>query len=580
MVWSGSQLSRFLVASVFVAAGLSGTSERGEAQAPRSQNSGRLAGKVTIDRGSVRGFRVKARDVVNRISYTVYTRGDSYEIFNLPPSRYEVRVLEENYDSPASTVDVTSGSRIVANLAIKAKPPQKSDVELVDFDTLYPPDPAREVMRVNGCFSCHSGGAYVGRRHHDRGGRTEEQWARGVDTMFKPRGAFVPAGESGSVGAVLASSERISAAEKDGIVKYLARNFPLNHKPRDLRLDPLVRDEEALAGTMYVQYELNRMLGEPFAGGSLPQPNTHSVAVSAVTPGVIWLSGLSSSIVRVDTRDLNFATRTKEYVYRHPNGRPTSPHGIRESNGGVWVAEMGGHRVTRLDLATGQVRGYPLPQAGGSPHDLWPDSEGNIWYTYWSTTGMIGRLNVATSEFKEWKVRDGFAGYGVVVDRQDRVWAAGLNTPAVFMYDQRAEKWTSYPITNPGRRVTIDSKDQVWVCQYFGNAIAKIDPSTGKVTEYQMPLKYGSPYEVWADVRDNLWIENSTYNSLVRFDQRTEKFTYFPFPEFAAHTYKVDTDAEGNVWFGLDWTWDLKKRGEPSTLTVFKPRGNVPAATR
>jgi virginiamycin B lyase len=544
-----------------------------------TQPSGSLAGTVTQDGGQVVAFRVKARDVVHRMSYTVYTRKGAYSFVSLPPSKYEVQVLEEDYVSPVVTVDVKAASSAVANFELKRKK-EGDGVELVDFDTLFPPEPARETMRLNGCFSCHWGGAYVGRRHHDRGGRTEEGWRRGVETMFRPRASAAKSGESGSVGAVLASSDRISTSEKEGIVKYLAKHFPLGAPRRDLKLDPLVRDEEALSGTMYVQYELKRSLGAPFDGGMQPQPNTHSVAVSPVTPGVVWLSGLSSSFVKVNTRDLNFETRTTEYPYRHPNNRPTSPHGIREFNGSVWAAEMGGHRVSRLDVKSGDVQAYKLPQEGGSPHDVWPDSKGKIWYTYWSTTGMVGYVNPATGQTREWKLDDGFAGYGVIVDRADRVWVASLNTPAVFMYDQVADKWTKYPTSNPTRRVTLDSKGNVWACQYFGNKIARIEPTSGKVTEYEMPLRYGAPYEVWADHNDNLWIENSTYNSLIRFDPKSERFTYFPFPEFAAHTYKVDTDSEGNVWFGLDWTWDLKKRGEPATLTVFKPKGNLPAAGR
>jgi streptogramin lyase len=152
-----------------------------------------------------------------------------------------------------------------------------------------------------------------------------------------------------------------------------------------------------------------------------------------------------------------------------------------------------------------------------------------------------------------------------MVDRQDHVWAASLNTPIVIEWNPQAEKWTSYAISGPARRVTTDSKGMIWVCEYFANKIAMVDPGTGRVTEYDLPLKWGSPYDIWPDADDNLWIENAVYNSLVKFNRVTKQFTYVPFPELGAHTPKLDRDRDGTMWFTL---------GHPVTLTALKVRGS------
>ena len=119
------------------------------------------------------------------------------------------------------------------------------------------------------------------------------------------------------------------------------------------------------------------------------------------------------------------------------------------------------------------------------------------------------------------------------------------------MYNQETAAWRSYPMANPARRPAIDSDGKVWAAHYFGNAISRIDPVTGTVTEFELPLKDGNPYDVWPDADDNLWVENGIYNSLVRFDQVTGEFTYFPFPELRAHTPKLDRDRDGTLWFTL-----------------------------
>ena len=60
----------------------------------QSADSGTISGAVVADHGDVRAFRVKARDSVHEIIYTVFTNGGRYQIYNLPPSTYDVQVLE------------------------------------------------------------------------------------------------------------------------------------------------------------------------------------------------------------------------------------------------------------------------------------------------------------------------------------------------------------------------------------------------------------------------------------------------------------------------------------------------------
>ena len=69
------------------------------------------------------------------------------------------------------------------------------------------------------------------------------------------------------------------------------------------------------------------------------------------------------------------------------------------------------------------------------------------------------------------------------------------------------------------------------------------------MTEYDLPLKWGNPYDLWPDAEDNIWVENAVYNSLVKFDPRTTRWTYVPFPDLGAHTPKLDRDKEGTLWF-------------------------------
>jgi virginiamycin B lyase len=276
----------------------------------------------------------------------------------------------------------------------------------------------------------------------------------------------------------------------------------------------------------------------------------------------------SNSIVAVDTRNLDPVARFKEFRIDNPQNIETQPHGLFDrADGKVWFVELTGDRVDELDPKTGKIERYKIPTEGGGPHSIWPDSKGNFFFTYFAASGKISKFNARTQVTKEYDVDKDMSGYGIVTDKQDRAWAVSLNTAAIYGYDPKTDKWTKYPIPAAARRVAIDAKGMVWAAGYYGNNIIMLDPATGKVSEYKMPLRYGNPYDLWPDLDDNIWIENAVYNSLVKFDRNTKQFTYYPFPELGAHTPKLDRDKEGTFWFTL---------ARPSTLAGFRPKGNVP----
>ena len=546
----------------------------------QSADSGTISGAVTADQGSVRAFRVKARDSVHEIIYTVFTNGGRYQIYNLPPSTYDVQVLEVGFDSPVRTVDLKAGDAITVDLTLvangvtaprgeggfggrvdpsygAARQTQSLDaVELVEFDELYPPDPARDIM-MKACFGCHGPDGQIGQRaFHMRGRKNAAGWRRAVNRMF---GAGPDGWLGGEHGLPLVTTEMVTPEQKESLIRYLTENFGPTSEPRDLKLDRLVRDEAALSRAIYIEYE---------------GPAGHDPAPNPVEPGVVCLSGRNDTIVCIDTNNTDPKTRATVWDIPNPGSGSLTPHGIiMDGRGYVYWTELRGDHIGELNPKTGEIKRYRLPTPGGGAHTLRADSRGGIWYSNFSAASKIGRLDLATGEVTEVEPTDRFSSYGITVDRQDRVWAvqigsAASGTPGVLMYNQETSDWTNYPTTNPTRRLDVDSRGKVWSIQYFGNRLAMIDPSTNTVTEYDLPLKYGNPYEVMADLDDNLWIENATYNSLVKFDQQTEEFTYFPFPQIAAHTPKLEVDAQGTLWFPLG------RYG----LTALKPEGNVPPA--
>ena len=103
---------------------------------------------------------------------------------------------------------------------------------------------------------------------------------------------------------------------------------------------------------------------------------------------------------------------------------------------------------------------------------------------------------------------------------------------------------------NSLRRGGPDSGNNIWfgVYGYVGKygKLARIDAKTGELTEREIPIKYGQPYDAKPDEQDNVWI--SSMNYLTRFDPKREKFTVYPLPA-RTDMPKIEPTQAGSIWF-------------------------------
>lgn len=529
--------------------------------ASRAQNPAKVAnlsGQVTADQGAVRSFRVKARDTLHRISFTVYTVNGQYHVYNLPPSLYEVQVIEQGFQSPVQQLDLKAGGNAKADFALTAKPASPGDVEFVDYDEAYPPGPGRDLLQKN-CVGCH-GVDGVQNPWLKLGPHTEDEW-RMMIRMPGQTEAGIP----------MIAPDDISPEDMDTIAKYMAQNFGPDSKRRRIKKDELVRDEGALSKALYIEYELP---SPPSYSDGRPRPRAlHSPAIAP--DGMIYWSDTTDTILQLDPRNLDFETRSKDFVVPNPTKYAVHPSGIIWSNGKIYFAENGSELgIGELDPKSGEITSFVTPTRGGAMTN-YADSKGNIWYTVIrGGGGRIGRFNPVTQKSEDWSPVYGAIFYGIIVDQKDRVWAAGLRKGGVLVeYDPKTEKFTEHyaPTVGHGpRRLAVDSKNRVWFSEYFGGAIGTIDAETGKITEYKFPLKYTESYEVRADLQDNIWATDDFYESLIKFDIKTQKFTYYPLPTTAlVDVPKMAVAKDGTMWF--------YPRGRNSSIVeAFQPAGNTP----
>ena len=139
--------------------------------------------------------------------------------------------------------------------------------------------------------------------------------------------------------------------------------------------------------------------------------------------------------------------------------------------------------------------------------------------------------------------------------------------------------------------VVVDSDGTAWYSDFGEQFIGRIDPKTGKVTDFPIPeLKKGWPLgtlDLQLDKDENLWVSLMYQGGIAKFDRKTEKFQIYPVPKEwqGNHTQQSmvspsNSHVDGKVWTNNQDTHSIYRlditTGQYENLGEFK----IPGADR
>jgi virginiamycin B lyase len=97
---------------------------------------------------------------------------------------------------------------------------------------------------------------------------------------------------------------------------------------------------------------------------------------------------------------------------------------------------------------------------------------------------------------------------------------------------------TEYDLPRPlamPHDVVVDSDGMAWYSDFGQQFIGRVDPKTGKATEFPIPvLKKGFPMgtlDLQLDKDENLWVSLMYQGGIAKFDRKTEQFQVYPIPK-------------------------------------------------
>jgi len=526
-------MKRFLVAILAVAFNLFPSVR--DAAAQSAAGKAELSGLATVS-GTVtsavpfQAAKVYFRNADRRMQYMVYTAGGNYQALHLLPGKYEMRVEARGLDSEVTQVVLNPGSNPPQNVVLR--PVQSTGAQIVSMSEMFPAGPGQRPLREV-CVGCHSPD-FFGARHYP-----EAAWASYIEMMLK--GGQVAAG-------FLSEQDRLELAQ------YLGKNFGPESRRRTVRYDRQVPlDEAKLAKAMYVEYYL-KPNDDPKLRRRGQDPHFDQ-------QGNVWITdrNVPNRLSRLDPRTGEW----KDWPMPHPDGET---HGLTiDKDGIVWVPERMGKRkdndglhLAAFDPKTETWELFPIDPERKikerlQSHTPVVDYQGNVWVT------MIGGDRFykwdrakRTVQMFETPTRPS-APYGIDVDSQGNIWMALFRGDVrVGKYDVKSGKFSEYKaLTQPGRmrRASVDMEDRVWYGVYDRGILGYIDPKSGTATEFKVPLDISRPYDPQADYEGNVWFgDDGQGGTTTRFNIRTREFTYFPTPQVADQP-KIEITRDGAVWY-------------------------------
>jgi len=535
-----------------------------------------LEGMVrSADRDALEGVTVSARADGKTFTTSVFTDAQGQYVFpELAAGHYRIWAQAVGFETAAAEKDASGAARQDFTLADYEE--FSRQLTGTEWMAALPEDtPENRRMKMifrNVCAGCHQPSFVLQNRFDEAGWKKIIDLMEGVGIYGDP-----PDPKDDPVALIHAFKPELAA--------YLARMRGPGKSP--MQFQPFPRPRGEAARVVITEYDIpnsadlthpvthdgsNWMEGVPSA---YEARGPHDAEVDA--SGFVWVADSQNNPQRTLMRLDPQTGEVKNYRLEGRNGNAMRSHGIVIDHKGIaWFNADGG--LGKVDTQTGKLEWFDPPKemarVGGTV-DV--DNEGFVCA---STEKGALRFDPNTNTFTEFaSISPGRVGrtYGVAVDAQGNCWWAQMNydklgysdistgkslelalDPRPGFKDNLPEKdlkiyetsgldWNYTPPWQQGpRRLGGDRNPNgstIWVANWWGDNLAKIDIHTRKVTYYQYPSPgFGGVYDTVIDKNGMVWINLTHADRVARFNPQTEQWTEFPLPTLGTETRFIAVD--------------------------------------
>jgi len=251
-----------------------------------------------------------------------------------------------------------------------------------------------------------------------------------------------------------------------------------------------------------------------------------------------------------------------------PGSRPHDPLAARD--GTLWYTGQMANILGRVNPATGEIKEFPLKTPHSGPHGLTDDQDGNIWYTG-NTGSLIGKLDPRTGDVTEYRTPETGDPHTLLFDKAGILWFTMQNANHIGRLDPRTGEIKLLTPPTAGARpygMALNSKGVVFFVEFGTNQVGSIDPNTLAFREYRLPDAASRPRRIAITSDDLIWYSDYARGYLGRLDPTTGKVTEWPSPS-GPKSEPYGISAINDV------IWYSESGSTPNTVVRFEPKSET-----
>ena len=492
-----------------------------------AQNNGSVQGVVYSASGEpLSGAFVKLKNAEKRLTFMVISQAQGrYTAKNLPPGKYVVQGIGNGFQSDwSAAADVANGQPATVDVSLtmpqapalpNAWPGRQPGMgggeggggAQVD-PAAFPEGPGKELALAK-CSACHPPTRIIGYQ------ADAQRWKATLDDMR----LYMDGSTTGV---------NLTDQEAKTMLDYVVKNFA-----------------EGVAG--------RRPTPKPDANSRLPRT---------------LLSGAATQYVAV------------EFEIPTPN---TEPHEATvDSDGNGWVTQRVGGKLGRLDpktLTYTEISPPPAKSKTVQLNAIWAGKNNKLWFMDVGPNRRWLAYDTKTREFSTYnmttKLKSGGAGGNTMRDHPNgTVWFNAIGNNTVIRLDLKSGEFTGFPVPSgvkAGRSASpygmvIAGDGGIWVAENAMDKLARVDPDTGHMEEFDIPVEGAVPRKGGPDAEGNVWMGLHGAGKILKVDiHNNNKMTVYSPPTENSGTYSISVDMKHNLIWVAQQHADKIARFDPKT---------------
>jgi virginiamycin B lyase len=521
----------------------------GDVRTAQAQSAAILTGQVSsAEEGPMEGVVVSAKQDGATLTVSVVTDMAgrySFPAAKLEPGHYRLSIRAGGYelDSPMA-VDLSAAQAATAEIKLRAS--RNIASQLTDGEWLASmPGTDSQKRILLGCNSCHSLQRIV-RSFHD---------AAEFLQVFKRMTGYYPGSTPLHPQRLVGDIERdlTRGANLEAAAQYLASVNLSGGTGWEYRLKFFPRPTGRATRVIFTEYDLPRATIEP-----------HDVILDS---GMVWFAEFGEQFLgKMDPK----TGKVTEYpIPELKKGFPTGTLDLESGADGnsLWVGLMYQAGIARFDKKSESFQLFALPpewQSNSAQMGMVTPTHSNVDGKVWTKNNAqnaLIRIDLASGRLeslgtpKDPATNRTIFPYGIPADHQNNVYLLDFAGEQIAKVDAGTGRITAYktPTANSRpRRGRVDAQDRLWFAEYGGNAIGLFDPKTEKITEWQVATPWSAPYDVTPDGHGEVWAGGMFTDRVVRLDPTTGRITEYLLPRSTniRRVYVDSSTTPATFWTG------------------------------